>query len=185
VQVSYYQASVILEMIEQKYGAAAIPGMLRGYAAGKNTDAVLRDVLKTTSQDIDREFRKFTEARVGDLARAKAAEDANDYNALVARGTAESLELAMYISPYDIAAHTRLAELYARAGNKAGAVRERQAIVALKPVDMAEARYQLALAHFENGDRANARREVVRALENAPNFAKAQELLLKLSEGGQ
>ncbi len=185
VQVSYYQASVILEMIEQKYGAAAIPGMLRGYAAGKNTDAVLRDVLKTTSQDIDRDFRKFTEARVGDLARAKAAEDANDYNALVAKGTAESLELAMYISPYDIAAHARLAALYANAGNKAGAVRERQAIVALRPVDMAEARYQLALAHFENGDRANARREVVRALENAPNFAKAQELLLKLSEGGQ
>lgn len=185
VQVSYYQASLILEMIEQKYGEAAIRGMLRGYAAGKNTDGVLRDVLKTTSQDIDRDFRQFTEQRVGDMARAKAAEDANDYNALVARGTAESLELAMYISPYDIAAHTRLAELHARAGNRAGAVRERQAIVALKPVDIAEARYQLALAHFENGDRVNARREVVRALENAPNFAKAQELLLKLSEGGQ
>ena len=70
-----------------------------------------------------------------------------------------------------------------RGGNRAGVVRERQAIVALQPVDMAEARYQLALAFFENGDVASARREVVRALENAPNFAKAQELLLKLSEG--
>ena len=45
VQVSYYQASLILEMIEQKYGEPAIRGMLRGYAAGKNTEAVLRDVL--------------------------------------------------------------------------------------------------------------------------------------------
>ena len=185
VQVSYYQASVILEMIEEKYGAAAIPGMLRAYAAGKNTEAALRDVLKTTSEDIDREFRRFTEQRVGDMARAKAAAEANDYAALVGLGTAESLELAMYVSPYDIAAHTRLAELYARQGDRAGAVRERQVIVALKPVDMAEARYQLARAHFENKDRVNARREVLRALETAPNFAKAQELLLELSAGGQ
>ena len=185
VQVSYYQASLILEMIEQKYGAPAIRGMLRGYAAGKHTDAVLRDVLKTTSQEIDRDFRQFSEQRMNDAARARAAAEANDYNVLLAQGTPESLELAMYISPYDIAAHTRLAELYARTGNRAGAVRERQAIVALKPVDMAEARYQLALAHFENGDRANARREVVRALENAPSFAKAQDLLLRLSAGGQ
>ena len=119
------------------------------------------------------------------MARARAAAEANDYAALVGQGTAESLGLAMYVSPYDIAAHTRLAELYARKGDRAGAVRERQVIVALKPVDMAEARYQLALAHFENKDRANARREVLRALETAPNFAKAQELLLELSAGGQ
>lgn len=185
VQVSYYQASLILEMIEQKHGEGAIRGMLHGYAAGKSTDAVLRDVLKTTSQEIDRDFRQFTEQRAGDALRARAAAAVNDYNVLLAQGTPASLELAMYISPYDIAPHTRLAELYARAGNRAAAVRERQVIVALKPVDMAEARYQLALAHFENGDRVNARREVVRALENAPNFAKAQELLLRLSEGGQ
>ncbi len=185
VQVSYYQASVILEMIEQKYGEVALRGMMRGYAAGKNTDAVLRDVLKTTSEAIDREFKQFAEQRAGDMARAQRATEANDYNVLVARGTPESLELAMYISPYDVNTHVRLADLYARAGNRAGAVRERQAIVALKPVDMAEARFQLALAHFENGDRVSARREVVRALENAPNFAKAQDLLLKLSEGGE
>jgi cellulose synthase operon protein C len=185
VQVSYYQASLILEMIEQKYGDAALRGMLRAYGAGKNTDAVLRDVLKTTSTDIDREFKQFAEQRAGDVLRAQRAAEANDYNVLLARGTPESLELAMYVSPYDINAHTRLADLYTRAGNRAAAVRERQAIVALKPVDMAEARYQLALAHLENGDRTNARREIVRALENAPNFAKAQDLLLKLSEGGQ
>ena len=56
------------------------------------------------------------------------------------------------------------------------------AIVALQPVDMAEARYQLALAHFEAGDVTSARREVLRALENAPNFERAQELLLRITE---
>jgi tetratricopeptide (TPR) repeat protein len=182
VEVSYYQSSLVLELIEQKYGANALRDMLRGYAAGKATEGVFRDVLRTTPQALEREFGQFVDRRVADDARVRAAEAANDYDALIARGTAESLELAMYISPYDLNAHSRLAELYARSGNRAGAVRERQAIVALQPVDMAEARYQLALAHFEAGDTASARREVLRALENAPNFQKAQELLLKLTE---
>jgi Tfp pilus assembly protein PilF len=59
-------------------------------------------------------------------------------------------------------------------------VRERRALVALNPVDKAEALYQLALAYFDAGDVASARREVLRALEEAPNFEKAQELLLRL-----
>jgi Flp pilus assembly protein TadD len=181
VGVSYYQASLILEMIEQSRGANALRDMLRGYGQGKSTETVLREVLKASPADIDNEFRQFTE-RMNQQSRARAAEAANDYNVLVAQGTPESLELAMYISPYDITAHTRLADLYARAGNRAGALRERQAIVALQPVDMAEARYQLALAHFEAGDAASARREVLKALENAPNFERAQELLLRISE---
>ena len=57
---------------------------------------------------------------------------------------------------------------------------ERQAVVALKPVDRAEALYQLALAHFEAGDRTAPRREVLRALEQAPSYQKAQELLLRI-----
>jgi tetratricopeptide (TPR) repeat protein len=182
VQVSYYQASLILEMIEQKYGERAIREMLQGYARGKSTESLVRDVLKTTSKEIDKEFKTFAEQRVKDSARAKAASAANDYRALVAQGTQESLELAMYISPYDPAAHARLAELHAQRGDKKGVVRERQAIVALKPVDMAEARYQLALAHYEAGDVRSARSEVIRALEHAPNFERAQELLLKLAE---
>jgi tetratricopeptide (TPR) repeat protein len=185
VQVSYYQASLILEMIEQKFGEKAIRDMLRAYADGKSTEAVVRDVLRTTTEALDREFRGFAEQRVSDTARHKAAADANNYDALIAQGTVAALESAMYISPYDLAAHEKLAQLYAAAGNRAGAIRERQAIVALQPVDMAEARYQLARAHFEAGDRASARREVVRALEVAPNFAKAQDLLLTLSEARQ
>ena len=183
VQVSYYQASLMLEMIEQKHGEKAIRDMLRAYADGKSTTAVVRDVLRTTPEALDRQFRAFAEQRAGDAVRLKASAAANNYDALIAQGTVAALEQAMYISPYDLATHEQLAQLYAAAGNRAGAIRERQAIVALQPVDMAEARYQLALAHFEAGDRANARREVLRALEVAPSFAKAQDLLLKLSEG--
>jgi Tfp pilus assembly protein PilF len=54
------------------------------------------------------------------------------------------------------------------------------AVLALNPVDEAEARYQLALAWFRADDMAAARREVLRALEIAPAFEKAQELLLRI-----
>ena len=64
-------------------------------------------------------------------------------------------------------------------------MRERQAVVALNPVDRAEALYQLALAYYEAGDGQSARREVLRALEDAPNFEKAQELLLRLQRGNR
>ena len=89
----------------------------------------------------------------------------------------------MWISPYTPALHARLAALYAATGDRAKAVRERKAVLALAPVDMAEALYQLALAQFEAGDQAAARRTVLQALERAPNFEAAQELLLKVTGG--
>src|SRR5687767_1667810 len=95
-------------------------------------------------------------------------------------GAAAALERAMYISPYEAPQHIRLASYYAKLGDRRKAVRERGAVVALNPVDRAEALYQLALAHYEAGDPQAARREVLRALEDAPNFEKAQELLLRL-----
>ena len=87
---------------------------------------------------------------------------------------------AVFISPYEIPVHTRLAGLYARLGETRKAVRERRAVVELDPVDLAEALYQLALAQYEAGDLQSARRSVLRALEEAPSFEKAQELLLTL-----
>ena len=47
-------------------------------------------------------------------------------------------------------------------------------------VDMAEARYRLAYAHFRAGNNDAARYQVLRALEIAPNYYEALELLLEL-----
>ena len=96
-------------------------------------------------------------------------------------GAAGALDRAMYIYPYDADAHGRLADLAERLGRHALEVRERRAIVALRPVDRAGAYYRLALAQRRAGDLAGARRSVLSALEAAPNFAEAQDLLLELS----
>jgi tetratricopeptide (TPR) repeat protein len=99
-------------------------------------------------------------------------------------GAAAALERAIWISPYEPAIHTRLAEHLAAIGDRPKVVRERRAIVALDPVDIAEARYQLARALADAGDRASARREVILALEEAPSFERAQTLLLELQREG-
>ncbi len=120
------------------------------------------------------------------VARNESHEQANlELSALLEKlgddqGAAAALERVVYIYPLDAKLFQRLAPLQAKRGDAAGAVRARRALLALAPVDRAEAYYQLALAELEAGDRAAARRHVLLALETAPRFAQAQELLLKL-----
>ncbi len=261
---SYYEASLVAELIEQEHGFDTILGMLRNYRSGATDEQVFHEVLGTDLGAFDRHFDGWLRQRfatplaaLGDrdglrselqagarllqqgntaaaarhLERAKAmfpeyagpgnayallariheergelrqAADElarltslsdSDYDARLKlaelrsrlgddRGAAAALEEAMYISPFDPELHARLAGLYTKLGDAARAVRERRVIVALGPVDRAEALYQLALALYHSGDAAGARREVLRALEAAPNFQKAQELLLELHSGG-
>ncbi len=117
---------------------------------------------------------------VANLELAELRESAGD-----AAGAAAALERTVYIYPYEMEVHERLADLSTRLGDDAAAIRERQAVLALDPVDRAEALYQLALAYYESGEWADARRAVLRALEEAPNFERAQDLLLEIHERGR
>jgi tetratricopeptide (TPR) repeat protein len=272
---SYYQASLVCEMVERDAGAKALPEMLSGYKSGLTTTQVFERVLKTDAAALDKRFDAYMQERFGArlqaivpgkapdsvsaprdegqfsstmrqavtlysggrhdeaapmFERAKAlfpeyssAQSpywflaqikrekgdlrgaANELSTLTARaesdykanveladllaqlgdsaGAGAALDRAMYVSPFDPALHLRLAVLSSRVGDRQRAIRERRAVVDLSPVDRAEAQYQLALAYFEAGDVGAARREVLRALEEAPNFDKAQQLLLKLQPG--
>ena len=61
------------------------------------------------------------------------------------------------------------------------AIREFRAVIALKPVDQAAAFTDLAESYFSGGKRAEARKQTLAALEIAPSYERAQDLLLKLS----
>ena len=93
---------------------------------------------------------------------------------------ARALEELHYIHPMNRDLHARLAGLLAESERWPEAIRERRAVLALNPVDRAEALYQLARTFFDSGDTENARRYVIRALEGAPNYQEAQELLLEI-----
>lgn len=97
-------------------------------------------------------------------------------------GAASALGLAQYVSPFDRAGHERLAALYEQTEQLDQAVRERRAALALATTDRAGALYRLARAYFVAGDMENARRWVLQALERAPGYEEAQELLLTIHE---
>jgi Flp pilus assembly protein TadD len=127
---------------------------------------------------LDRITQRYAQDYESWIALSKLREKTGDKS-----GAAAALEQAMFVHPYDPAAHERLAVLLAATGKLKEAVREKRAIVALKPVDKAAAYYQLALALEAAGDRTAARSEVLKALEIAPGYAAAQELLLRLQAG--
>ena len=137
--------------------------------------------------------REETELAADLLARLTALNESH-YNAFLqlaelrtelgdAEGAAEAMDAAVLIYPYEVELHNRLAQAHEARGDVVGAVRERRAILALAPADLAGAYYDLALAHVAAGDPAQARRAVLRALEIAPNFSAGLELLLDLRSG--
>jgi tetratricopeptide (TPR) repeat protein len=96
------------------------------------------------------------------------------------KDAAATLDRVNFIYPEDEEMHRKLGELWLAQGNDAGAVREFNAVVAMKPLDMASAQYNVARAYFAEGDKAKAEESVLAALEVAPGYKEAQRLLLEI-----
>ncbi|MGA2275571.1 MAG: tetratricopeptide repeat protein [Bryobacteraceae bacterium] len=95
------------------------------------------------------------------------------------------LERLNYIYPMRSEQHQLLGELWLEQDNSGGAIREFQARLAAKPIDMAGAHYDLARAFNLNHQTEAARNELIDAMEIAPGFRPAQKLLLQLSGAEQ
>jgi tetratricopeptide (TPR) repeat protein len=93
----------------------------------------------------------------------------------------EALRLGFYVAPFEPAAHARAGELYLEGKDAANALTEFQAALVLRPPNVAEANYNVARAFHALGKTAEAKRSVLRALEAAPSYEKAQELLLTIT----
>ena len=59
-------------------------------------------------------------------------------------------------------------------------MREFKAVLALDPLDRAAAEYNVARAYVKIGDLAKARLHVLQALERAPTFRPALQLLMRV-----
>ncbi|MBO0857074.1 MAG: tetratricopeptide repeat protein [Chloracidobacterium sp.] len=96
----------------------------------------------------------------------------------------EFVKLSFYINPSGpsgIAAHTMAGDLLIERNENDAAIREFQVALAADPPNVAEAQYNLARAFYAAGKNKEARRAVLRSLEVAPAYDKAQQLLLKLT----
>jgi tetratricopeptide (TPR) repeat protein len=289
IELSYYQAALFCELIEEKFGFEKIRQSLQLFAANTPPESVFRDVLGWDTARLDAEYARYIESRLREVAShlhfpkssgqkphadrmdrqalsAALAKDPDDFmlnlqmgirlheekadreaesylkkaealfpqfvgpgspyeilsslyleekredealaqllgwtrydgNAAGALGraaeiyrkrkewtaTARLLDLSLYIQPYDPQTYITLGEVSGEAGDWSGAASAYQVLVDLDPPDPAGAHYSLARAWLGLGKTHEAKREVLRALEIAPTFEKAQALLLKLS-GGQ
>ena len=258
VLVSYFEAGKICDYIAEKYGNAAILGMIQSYAARKNTAEAIQQNLHETPDTFDKEFLAWLDQKTGSTVRhfdewkqgMQAAQTAwkqrksdqalreatrvrNLYPEYTGEGSAYELlaeiyesqgnkgsavhELQCYrdeggtsvetlkklaaleqlsgqakqaeatlrklnkIYPEDAEIHRRLGDLLLADGDSTGAIQEGEAVLALHPADVAASHYQLARA-LNAAHRTNeAKDQVLLALEAAPDFKPAQQLLLQLN----
>jgi tetratricopeptide (TPR) repeat protein len=92
----------------------------------------------------------------------------------------DALEAGFYISPFDYQLHAEAGQLSIELKNYPQALAEFQVGLALQPPNIAEANYNVATAYYALGRQPEAKRAVLRALEAAPRFEKAQALLLQI-----
>ena len=94
-------------------------------------------------------------------------------------------ERIVALDPFDKEARSALGRIALQRSDPASAefaAREFRTVIALKPLDPAVAHTDLAESYLKGGKRAEAKHEALAALEIAPSYARAQDLLLQLTE---
>jgi len=111
---------------------------------------------------------------------AALAEEAGD----VAR-MRRAYELIIEIDPFDSIPHQALGRLAMAREDHEVAAREFEVALAIGPIDRVAVHVDLAESRLAGGRPDEAKRQVIAALEIAPTYERAQELLLQIVEGGR
>ena len=257
VIVSYMQAGLVCQHIEQNWGQQGLVDMLQLYRDGLDTAEAIEQGLGISPEEFDRGFDAFIEsdfraildgldewkeqieaaheaANEADWARAVEASAAamelapgyvEEGNAHVLNATAhreledteaaigaleaywrlggfepgvlhqladwlygagrsgEAIEVLndlIFAAPLDETLHSKLGDWLLENESAAPALREYQALLAMNPLDQAAAHFRLATAYRQLGDEAKTREHLLYALETAPHYREAQQLLLEI-----
>lgn len=87
-------------------------------------------------------------------------------------------ERAIAVNPYDLEVHRSLGAVFMQRSDYPKAIREYSVLLALDSTDPALANTDLADAFLREGNRAQAKRYALAALEIAPMYERAQDILL-------
>jgi tetratricopeptide (TPR) repeat protein len=284
ISLSYYEASLLVEHIVERFGEPKLRALVQSFSEGINSEAAIRKVLGVEIDDLQGSFDAFLGTRFGPLRQALKAPDdftpdlpvdrikavaaahPDSYPVQMALGRAlrqtdpaaaiaaferaaalvpmsigaespymQIVEVAMAggdtakaaealeklteqdhtdidsarqlagltdpakdgprhrvalqrvvaVDPFDAPAHTTLGRMALASGQTAEAIKMFRVAIAAGPIDRASAHADLAEALFAAGQRDEAKRAALAALEIAPTFERAQDLLLKLVEGRQ
>jgi cellulose synthase operon protein C len=282
INITYYQASLVVDHLVATYGEPALRQFLRAYGRGLETDAALQEAYKVTMEQLQTSFDAAVDRQFGALRRAlktpEIPEDATvDQLKALAAANAESfvvhmrlgvaqrkagdavgaiktleraaqlvpsatgkdnpnvmiaaialerndnaraiqaLEAVLKVDHSDVESARKLASLVAPLGDAArtndayqrlvaidpfdapaeaalgrlalqrrdaeSAVRAFRVVLATQPADKAAAHVDLAEAYVMAGQLADAKKQALSALEIAPSFERAQDILLKIVDG--
>jgi len=98
--------------------------------------------------------------------------------------TAAAYARVIDTDPFDSHAQSVVGRAALQRKDAPAAISAFRAALAAKPADAAVAHYDLAQAYLLGGQSADAKKETLAALEVAPSFEPAQDLLLKIVGGG-
>ena len=258
IMVSYMQAGLICQYIENRWGQSGLVGMLEGFRDGTTTSEAILLALGVTPDVFDNGFQNFIEnefegtlAGLGDwrehLAAASEAMSENNWENVIEaadkaivnypdhvaensaylykarahdelqqrsaalqalerywRGggydpsalnqlarwlfeeerKAEAIAVAeaiLQVAPLDNDLHIQLGDWLLAEQMPEVALREYEASLAMNPHDQAAAHYRLATAYRQLEDDASTLSHVLYALEIAPHYREAQQLLLEIA----
>src|SRR5687768_1006499 len=126
------------------------------------------------------ELEKLLEHANTDLASVRLLARELEATQAPAARLMSAYERVAQLDPFDGANHSKLGRLKMQAGDARYAVREFRAAIAAGSLDSAAAHSDLAESYLAVGDKVQARRAVLAAIEVAPGYPRAQELLLKV-----
>jgi tetratricopeptide (TPR) repeat protein len=157
-------------------------------ATGDDSPHAVMAALAEKLGDTGRAIKEYQALLAADHA---AVEPARRLAVLVSKGAsgnsprilADAYDRVVAIDPFDPAAHAGLGRLALDNNQVDTAVREFKAALAIGPADKASAHCDLGEAYLRANKPAEAKAEALAALEIAPSFDRAQELLLRAIKG--
>ena len=157
------------ELAPQAAGPSSPRALLAGIAEKQgDNDRARRELRRLLTFDHD---NVIAARKLADLAGdAPANADDRDF----------ALRLVADLDPFDADTHVKLGRILFAKNNFQPALVEFQAALALGPSNLAESHTDVGEALFKLGRKEEARRHVILALQQAPGYARAQDVLLAI-----
>ena len=183
------QMRLAVALNEAKDGAGAIAALERASkiipsATGPNNPNTMIAKIALEQKDTARAIKALEDVMRVDHA---DVESARKLTGLItptgdATRTEDAYRRLVAIDPFDREAEAQLGRLALKRKDPLMAVRSFKSVLGSNPPDRAQAHVELAEAHLAAGQYADAKKQTLAALEIAPSFERAQDLLLKISD---
>jgi tetratricopeptide (TPR) repeat protein len=184
VQMALGQALVAAKDIDGAMAAFERAAALLPRAGGRGNPQAMIARMAMEKKDTERAIKALEASLLLDPSDVEAARQLAGL--VAAKGNDTATEAAyrrvVDIDPFDSKSQTEVGRLAFKRKDTAAALRAFRSALATQPPDRAAAHTDLGEALLASGEAAEAKKQTLEALEIAPSFERAQDLLLKLAQ---